>query len=131
METFIICAGSIAFFLIIFGFFAFLRYLSYKETLALAEKGLVKPQHSNGNGNGKGALIWGLLITAVGLALTIGLWPLGFIGNTGFPLGFGPWMIVGMIPMFFGLALILIHVLTHERGAKKTDEKTTSERMDE
>ena len=115
METFIICTGGIAFFLIVFGFFAFLRFLNYKETLALAEKGLVTPQRSTGNGNGKGALIWGLLITAVGLALTIGLWPLGFIGNTGFPLGFGPWMIVGMIPMFFGLALILIHVLTHDK----------------
>ena len=131
MEIFIICAGGITFFLIVFGFFAFMRYLSYKETLALAEKGLVKPQHSNGNGNGKGALIWGLLIAAVGLALTIGMWPLGFIGNTGFPFGFGPWMIVGLIPMFFGLALVLVYVLTHDRGAKKTDEKTTNERVDE
>lgn len=121
METFIICAGGIAFFLIVFGFFAFLRFLSYKETLALAEKGLVKPQHSSGNGNGKGALIWGILITAVGLALTIGMWPLGFIGNTGFPLGFGPWMIVGLIPMFFGLGLILIYVLTHDREKKNGD----------
>ena len=129
METFIICAGGIVFFLIILSFFAFLRYLSYKETLALAEKGLVKPQRSNGNG--KGTLIWGILITAVGLALTVGMWPLGFIGNTGFPFGFGPWMIVGLIPMFFGLALVLVYVLTHDRGAKKMDEKTTSERVDE
>lgn len=119
MELFIACAGGIAFFLIIFGFFGFMRYLSYKETLALAEKGLVKPQHSNGNG--KGALIWGIIITAIGLALTIGMWPLGAMTNTDLPFGFGPWMIVGLIPTFFGLALILIHVLTHE---KKHEEPT-------
>ena len=130
MEIFIICTGSIAFFLIIFGFFAFMRFLSYKETLVLAEKGLVKPQHSNGNDNGKGLLIWGILITAVGLALTVGMWPLGFIGNTGFPLGFGPWMIVGLLPMFFGLGLLLIYVLTHDRGGKKSDDKPESEEAD-
>lgn len=113
MELFIACAGGIAFFLIIFGFFGFMRYLSYKETLALAEKGLVKPQHSNGNG--KGALIWGIIITAIGLALTIGMWPLGAMTNTDLPFGFGPWMIIGLIPTFFGLALILIHVLTQEK----------------
>ncbi len=119
MEMFIACAGGIAFFLIIFGFFAFMRYLSYKETLALAEKGLVKPQRSNGNG--KGALVWGIIITAIGLALTLGMWPLGAMTNADLPFGFGPWMIVGLIPTFFGLALILIHVLTHE---KKREEPT-------
>lgn len=119
MEMFIACAGGIAFFLIIFGFFAFMRFLSYKETLALAEKGLVKPQRSNGNG--KGALVWGIIITAIGAALTLGMWPLGAMTNTDLPFGFGPWMIVGLIPTFFGLALILIHVLTQE---KKREEPT-------
>ena len=113
MEMFIACAGGIAFFLIIFGFFAFMRYLSYKETLALAEKGLVKPQRSDGNG--KGALVWGIIITAIGLALTLGMWPLGAMISTDLPFGFGPRMIAGLIPTFFGLALILIHVLTHEK----------------
>lgn len=126
METFIMCAGSIAFFLIVFGFFAFMRYLSYRETLALAEKGLVKPQRPNGNGNGKGTLIWGILITAVGMALTIGMWPLGAMFRTDLPFGFGPWMVVGLIPTFFGLALILIYVLTHDKE-KKEEPKDTDE----
>jgi sterol desaturase/sphingolipid hydroxylase (fatty acid hydroxylase superfamily) len=120
MEAFVLCAGGIAFFAIFFGFFAFMRYLSYKETIALAEKGLVKPQRSNGGG--KGALVWGILITAVGLALTLGLWPLGAMFNPDLPFGFGPWMVVGLIPTFFGLALVLIHVLTHE-PRQKDEEK--------
>jgi hypothetical protein len=34
------------------------------------------------------------------------------------PFGFGPWMLAGLLPMFFGLALILIHVLTREPQSK-------------
>ncbi len=125
MSDFLVCAGSLGFFVVVFGFILLMRFLAYKETLALAEKGLVKPQR---NGNGKGALIWGLIITAIGLAITIGLWPLGFIMGTEFPLGFGPWMIAGLVPTFFGVALLLIYVLTREDKkeqlpAAKTDEK--------
>lgn len=123
MSDFLICAGSLGFFIVVFGFILLMRFMAYKETLALAEKGLVKPQR---NGNGKGALIWGLIITAIGLAITIGLWPLGFIMGTEFPLGFGPWMIAGLIPTFFGVALLLIHVLTR---ADKKDE-TPAARLD-
>ena len=102
--------------LIIFGFFAFLRYLRYKETLALAEKGLVRAQYET---NGKGALRWGIVITFFGMALCLGLYPLGWALSRGeFPLNFGPWMLVGLIPTFFGLSLILIHVLT-VRGRKE------------
>ena len=120
MDDFLICAGSLTFFGIIFGFILVMRYLAYKETLTLAEKGLVKPR---GNGNGKGALIWGIIITAVGLALILGLWPLGFaFGGSNYPLGFGPWMLVGLLPTFFGVALVLIHVLTREERDETPDE---------
>jgi len=103
--------------LIFLGFIYAMRYLNYKETMQLAEKGLVKPSRTNGNG--KGALIWGIIITAIGLALIIGLWPLGALINTDVPFGFGPWMLAGLLPTFFGLALILIHVLTRERENKE------------
>jgi hypothetical protein len=90
-----------------FAFFAFLRYLRYKETIALAERGLLRADRLR---NGRDTLKWGIVITAVGAAFTCGLWPLGFIGSgMNFPLGFGPWMIVGLLPMFFGFALIIIH----------------------
>ena len=57
---------------------------------------------------------WGIVITAVGLALCVGLYPIGLMPGFQFPLGMGPWMIAGFLPTFFGLGLILIYVLTHD-----------------
>jgi hypothetical protein len=112
MDSIIPCGGSLGIVFLILGFGVVMRFINYKETMALAEKGLVKPARFNGNG--KGALIWGVIITAIGLAFIIGLWPLGAMMNTNIPFGFGPWMLAGLIPTFFGLALILIHMLTRE-----------------
>lgn len=118
MNDFFPCLGFLGFFTLLFGFIAYMRFLSYRETLALAEKGLLKPVR---NGNGKGALVWGIIITAIGLALLLGLWPLNALLNTSAPLGFGPWMLAGLLPVFFGLALILIHVLTREKNKNKEE----------
>ena len=125
MSDFIPCAGTIVILFLIFGFILLMRYLNYRETMQLAEKGLVKPIRSNGNG--KAALIWGIIITAIGLALIIGLLPLGALMSTTIPFGFGPWMLVGLIPTFFGLALVLIHVLTREEKEDKQEEKAAPE----
>lgn len=95
-----------------FAFFAFWRYLRYKETIALAERGLLRPaRNRNGNG-GRDTLRWGIIITSIGMALSCGLWPIGFHSN--FPLGLGPWMVVGFIPLFFGVALVVIHYVTRD-----------------
>ena len=115
-ARFIACLGSVTTLLIFLGFIYAMRYLNYKETMQLAEKGLVKP--SRANGGGKTALIWGIIITAIGLALIIGLWPLGAIISLNVPFGFGPWMLTGLLPTFFGLALVLIYVLTREPQPK-------------
>ena len=108
MNDIFFCFGAVATLAIIFGFFAFLRYMNYKETVTLAEKGLSKPEGKTG----KGILRWGILITALGSALTIGLLFVGISTGTNYPLGLGPWMLAGLIPLFLGLALILIHYLT-------------------
>lgn len=122
------CVGPLILFLIIFAYSAFHRYLHYKETLALAEKGLVRQERARG-GNGKDTLRWGIAIAAIGLALCVGLYPIGFIaGRSAWPLGFGPWMLAGLIPTFFGLALVLIYVLTRE---DKKPEKGTGKNADE
>jgi len=42
-SDFVPCISAVSILLVIFGFLAFLRYMTYKETLALAEKGLTKP----------------------------------------------------------------------------------------
>jgi hypothetical protein len=120
-DALISCAGTIAFFVLLFGFIALMRYLRYRETIALAERGLVRIDRNGGNG--KDTLRWGIAITAVGLALSIGIYPLGFWIDSAanLPLRFGPWMLVGLIPMFFGLALVLIYVLTRKEPAREPD----------
>ena len=121
MNDIIPCLGVLGFTTLVFGFILLMRFLVYKETMQMAEKGLVKPQR---NGTGKSTLVWGIIITAVGLALILGLWPLGFgFGGTNFPLGFGPWMLFGLVPTFFGVALILVYVLTREEKKETHDEK--------
>jgi sterol desaturase/sphingolipid hydroxylase (fatty acid hydroxylase superfamily) len=112
MSDIFLCFGAVVALAIIFGFFAFLRYMSYRETIALAEKGLNRPERKNS----KGLLRWGILITALGTALTIGLFFVGPNSGTTYPLGLGPWMLAGLVPLFLGLALILIHYLTQTRS---------------
>jgi hypothetical protein len=110
-----LCCGLL-FFVVLFAFLIAWRYLKFRETQSLAEKGLLKPENGRlevpGNGNSKGALRWGVVIASLGLALTLGLWPLG-IGSE-YPFGLGPWMLGGFIPLFFGLGLILIYALTKD-----------------
>ena len=77
MDAFVTCFGTIVVLAIIFGFIAFLRYMNYKETLALAEKGLTRPDAKNS----KGLLRWGVVVTALGAALTLGLYPIGFLAG--------------------------------------------------
>ena len=111
------CIGGLGFFFLLFAFIGLMRYLGYRETMALAEKGLVRPDRAR-NG-GKDTLRWGIAITAIGMALCVGLYPIGFLGSASrFPLGLGPWMLAGLIPTFFGLALVLIYVLTREEKPK-------------
>ena len=104
MNDIIPCLGVIGSLAIIFGFFAFLRYMNYRETIALAEKGLSRPETKDG----KGLLRWGILITALGLALSLGLYPIGFSAGEPYPLRLGPWMLGGFVPLFLGLSLILL-----------------------
>jgi hypothetical protein len=40
---------------------------------------------------------------AVGAALLIGLYPIGLHADGSFPLGLGPWLLAGLIPLFVGL----------------------------
>ena len=107
-ADFVPCISIVSILLVILGFFAFLRYMSYKETLALAEKGLTRPE-SKAN---KPLLRWGIVITGMGLALTLGLYLFGFDSADIYPLHLGPWMLGGFVPLFLGLSLLLLHFLT-------------------
>jgi hypothetical protein len=106
-----VCVGGVVCFVFLLAFLVLMRYLNYRETMALAEKGLVRPQVETKDG--KRTLHAGIITTSIGVALTLSLWSIDWRGGR-YPLGFGPWMIVGLLPLFVGLALILIYVLSHE-----------------
>jgi len=110
MDGLLICLGTGGVLFIILGFILLMRYINYKETLALAEKGMPRPERAP---TGKTILRWGIILAALGAALTLGLLPIGF-GSAGqhYPLGLGPWMLGGLVPLFLGLGLILTHYLT-------------------
>jgi hypothetical protein len=110
MADLVPCLSIVSILIVIFGFLAFMRYINYKETLALAEKGLTRPETKNG----KGFLRWGIIVTALGFALSLGLYFVGFASAENYPLHLGPWMLGGFVPLFLGLGLILLYYLTQK-----------------
>jgi hypothetical protein len=125
MEELAVCVVPSAFLVAIFGTIVLVRWFKHREILAMVEKGLLPAQYaqymsaSRGRG-GRGLLGWGIALVMLGLALMIGLWPIGFVGRPGpehgswYPLNFGPWMLAGLIPLFIGLALLIIYFLTRK-----------------
>lgn len=101
------CLGIAGSLIVIVGLFAFLRYRNYRETINLAEKGLPLPEHKTR----KGLLRWGILLTMLGVVLSLALYPIGFATGYTYPLQLGPWMLGGFVPLFLGLSLILAHFL--------------------
>src|SRR5512139_3704466 len=82
MNALILCLGMAGILTILLGFIALLRYLNYRETIAMAEKGLTPPAAKNS----KPLLRWGIVLTSLGLALTVGLYLLGFAAYENYPL---------------------------------------------
>jgi hypothetical protein len=121
-ETAVPCMGFMGFFVLIFGTVALFRWFRHREILKLAEKGLLPEQYakyiSASHSQNRGSLGWGIALVAVGLALMAGLWPIGFVYGR-YPLGFGPWMLVGLIPLFIGLALLITYVLVRKEEASE------------
>lgn len=111
----IFIGGFSLIFMTVFGYFAYARYLNHKETMALAEKGLLKPeqvvQYNGGNGRDRKLLNRAIMLIALGFALCLGLFPIGFVAGDDFPFFLGPWMIVGFLPLFFGIGLLIIYTL--------------------
>lgn len=111
----IVIFGFSLIFMTIFGYFAYVRYLSHKETMALAEKGLLNPEHvvqyNGGNGRDRKLLNRAIMLIALGFALCLGLFPIGFVAGDDFPFFLGPWMLAGFLPLFFGIALLIIYLL--------------------
>jgi hypothetical protein len=122
MEETAMCVIPIVFLGTIFGTIVLVRWFKHREIMALVEKGLLPEQYtryvSTSRGrSSRGLLGWGIALAMLGLALIIGLWPLGFTRagvENPYPLRFGPWMLTGLIPLFLGLALLITHFLTRQ-----------------
>ena len=112
--------------LVIFlGFVVLLRYIEHRERMALIARGL-DPHSLRRRRRGIGVLRAGLIIMMVGLALTIGLYPLGFMlpaALTEAPLHFGPWLLPGLIPLGVGGALIISHYLGQDSQLPDDDKR--------
>jgi len=91
------------------GFIVLLRYIDHRERMALISRG-IDPNRPRQKRRGTGVLRAGLIILMVGLALTVGLYPIGFMLEHTEPLG--PWLLPGLIPLGVGCALIISYYLT-------------------
>ncbi len=119
--------GAIALFL---GFIVLLRYLDHRERMSMIERGLL-PDSGQASGKaprGTSLLRGGLITAAVGLAVTIGLYTLGYLLPPPFsavPGRIGPWLLPGLIPTAVGFALVASYYLTPQRP-EQLDEPDTA-----
>ncbi len=98
---------------IFFGFIVLLRYIQHRERMALITKG-INPNDGRRQRRSRGILRAGLITMMIGLSLTIGLYPLGFVLPSSFtatPFHLGPWLLPGLIPFGVGLALTCSYYL--------------------
>ncbi|HLX39820.1 MAG TPA: hypothetical protein VKR42_04770, partial [Ktedonobacteraceae bacterium] len=98
---------------IFFGFIVLLRYLQHREHMAMISYG-IHPNSLQHRRRGGGMLRAGLIIALVGLTLTIGLYPIGYVMPPVFatiPFHLGPWLLPGLIPLGVGIALISSYYL--------------------
>lgn len=98
------------------GFIVLLRYIDHRERMALIRQG-IDPNRPRQKRRGAGVLRAGLIILMVGIALTVGLYPIGSMTNLPaglylIPFNVGPWLLPGLIPLGVGCALIISYYLT-------------------
>ncbi|QBD79477.1 hypothetical protein EPA93_27255 [Ktedonosporobacter rubrisoli] len=98
---------------IFFGFIVLLRFLYHRERMALIRSG-IHPDGVPKQRRSRGMLRAGLITGMVGLTLTLGMYPVGFIlppALSATPFHLGPWLLPGLIPLGVGIALIVSYYL--------------------
>lgn len=134
-NVLVILAGWLIALAIFFGFIVLLRYLQHRENMAMISSGM-RPNTSvmNRQRRSRGMLRAGLIIALVGLTLTIGLYPIGFIPTplfAQFPWHLGPWLLPGLIPLGVGVALIASYYLERDTSPVDTDIKPPDPKVKE
>jgi ABC-type Fe3+ transport system permease subunit len=115
MNTTITIIGSVVVFAAVFGFAAYTRYLQHKETMALAEKGLLPaqdPAEKSAN-----ILRWGVIFSILGVILVLVMVP--FAWNNYWIL-----FLLGLLPLALGVGLTLIYVFAQENPPPKESKST-------
>ena len=110
---------------IFFGFIVLLRYIEHRERMALIMRG-IDPNLLRKQRRGSGVLRAGLITAMVGMALTVGLYPIGFILPSSFtsvPFHLGPWLLPGLIPLAVGGALVISYYLGQDGRPPQLDPK--------
>jgi hypothetical protein len=98
---------------VLLGFLTLNHYLTYKERVELARLGYTISELNDANAirQGNRGVLWGGVITMMsGLALLLGLMPLG-------P---GVWLVAGLLPMFVGLGMLAIYFITAGSQSRHT-----------
>lgn len=117
---------------IFLGFIVLLRFIDHRERMALIARG-IDPGRLRRQRKGIGVLRAGLIIAMVGLALSIGLYPLGFMLPAPFtstPLHVGPWLLPGLIPLGVGAALVISYYLGQDAQGEDNNEKEQGAQKD-
>ena len=109
--------GSVIVFVVVFGFAVYNRFLQHKETMALAEKGLLPAEDSQDKS--KNLLRWGMIFSILGAILALVMIP--FAWNNYWTL-----FLLGLLPLALGLGLMLIYVFTQENPLPR-EKKTKKE----
>ena len=110
--------GSVIVFLVVFGFAAYSRYLQHKETMVLAEKGLMPAEDPNDKS--KTILRWSMIFSILGAVLVLAMIP--FAWNNYLSL-----FLLGLLPLALGLGLTLIYVFAQDNPPPK-EKKASQEK---
>ena len=122
MNIVITIIGSVLVFAVVFGFAAYTRYLQHKETMVLAEKGLLI--EDSPDNKGFSIQRWGMIFSITGLILIMVMIP--FAWNNIWIL-----FLLGLLPLAFGLGLMIIYILMQsDIKADKSVKKTKSEKKE-
>ncbi|HLQ29399.1 MAG TPA: DUF6249 domain-containing protein [Ktedonobacteraceae bacterium] len=133
-NVIIVLIGWLVALAIFFGFIVLLRYLQHREHMAMISTGIHPDSLRPPRRRSRGMLRAGLIISMVGLTLTIGLYPIGYILPPVFaaiPFHFGPWLLPGLIPLGVGIALTTSYYLERDAPPSDTESKERISRVKE